>query len=169
MGSIQKEYIRLPGRRYLSLSFTRNSLWLGHDHLLHVTNRGYTEEYKRFDYRDIQAIFIRDTSTGGVIQAIFGSITILNLVSLSLGRFVWSWDAVALIPLAVSSAFWGLCFLANLAAGPTCACHLRTAVQFESLPSLFRTRKARKAITLLRARIEAAQGTAASHSTSSQE
>jgi hypothetical protein len=65
---------------------------------------------------------------------------------------------VALIPLAVSSAFWVLCFLLELAAGPTCACYLRTAVQFESLPSLFRMRKAQKAIELLRRRIENVQG-----------
>ena len=155
---MEREYVRLPGRRYSSLSFTRTSLWLGRDHLLHVINRGYTEEYKRFDYRDIQALIVRATHAGTIISIILGVIAGINIFALALGRFVWSWDQVALIPLAISSAFWVLCFVLELAAGPTCACHLRTAVQFEHLPSLFRLRKAHKAIDLLRGRIENVQG-----------
>jgi hypothetical protein len=155
---MEQEYLRLPGRRYSSLSFTRHSLWLGKDHLLHVINRGYSEEYKRFDYRDIQALIIRDTRTGTVLGIVLGAFAGINLFLLALGRFVWSWDRVALIPLAISSAFWVLCFLLELVAGPTCSCHLRTAVQFEPLPSLFRLRRAHRAIDLLRNRIENVQG-----------
>jgi hypothetical protein len=167
MARIAKEYIRLPGRRYISLSFTRNSLWLGKDHLLHVINRGYTEDYRRFYYRDIQAILIRKTVSGTILKIIFGAIAGINLLLLALGRFVWSWERVALVPLAISSCFWGLLFLADLAAGPTCICHLRTAVQFEPLPSLFRLRKARRAIALLSSRVENAQGSLASEVPSS--
>jgi len=158
MARIGTEYVRLPGRRYISMSFTRNSLWLGKDHLLHVINRGYTEDYRRFYYRDIQAILLRETPTSTVIRMILGLIAGLNLSLLSMGRFVWIWDRVALVPLAISSGFWVLCFLAELAAGQTCVCHLRTAVQFEPLPSLFRLRKARRAIALLQNRVESAQG-----------
>jgi hypothetical protein len=155
---MDEQYVRLPGRRYTSLSFTRCSLWLGKDHLLHVINRGYTEEYKRFNYRDIQALLLRATSTGTVLSIIFGIIAGINIALLALGRFLWSWDRIALVPLAISSVFWVLCFLLELAAGPTCTCHLRTAVQFEPLPSLFRIRKAQRAIDLLRSRIENVQG-----------
>ena len=155
---MEQQYVRLPGRRYSSMRFSRSSLWLGTDHLLHVINRGYTEEYKRFDYRDIQALMIRATSTGTILSIILGVIAGINIFILALGRFVWSWSQVALIPLAISSGFWALCFLLELAAGPTCSCYLRTAVQFEQLPSLFRVRKAHKAIDLLRARIENVQG-----------
>jgi len=158
MARIEEEYVRLPGRRYTSLSFTRNSLWLGKDHLLHVINRGYTEEYKRFDYRDIQAVLLRATPAGTIISVVLGVIAGINVALLALGRFVWSWDRIALIPLAISSAFWVFCFLIELAAGSTCSCHLRTAVQYEPLPSLFRIRKAHRAIDLLRARIENVQG-----------
>ena len=158
MARIDKEFVRLPGRRYISLNFSRNSLWLGKDYLLHVINRGYTEDYRRFYYRDVQAILIRQTRVGFVLKIVLGFFAALNLSLLALGRFVWNWDPVALIPLAVSAAFWVLCFFIEAAAGPTCICHLRTAVQFEKLPSLFRVRKARKAIAILRSRIENAQG-----------
>jgi len=155
---MDKEFVRLPGRRYISLNFTRNSLWMGKDYLLHVINRGYTEDYRRFYYRDVQAILMRETKVGLVLKIVLGFFAILNLFFLALGRFVWRWDPVAMIPLAISAGFWALCFLIELAAGPTCVCHLRTAVQFEKLPSLFRVRKARKAISILRSRIENTQG-----------
>jgi hypothetical protein len=131
---------------------------MGKDYLLHVVNRGYTEDYRRFYYRDIQAILMRQTRVGFILKIVLGLFAGTNLLFLALGRFVWSWDAVALLPLAISAGFWSLCFLAEVAAGPTCVCHLRTAVQFEKLPSLFRVRKAKKAIAIMRNRIENAQG-----------
>jgi hypothetical protein len=52
-----------------------------------------------------------------------------------------------------------LAFLvANLLLGPTCVCHLKTAVQTEELPSLRRLRRARKVLARLRPLIVAAQG-----------
>jgi hypothetical protein len=158
----EKEYIRLPGRRRLTLGFSRTSLWLGKDHVLHVINRGYTEEYRRFFYRDIQAILMRQTSSGTVLNIILGIITGVSLFFLALGYFLWEWETFALIPLAIATFLWLLIFLFCLSAGPTCVCHLRTAVQFETLPSLFRVRTARKAIGLLRQQAEAAQGSLAS-------
>ena len=153
-----REYIRLPGRRRVTLGFTRNSLWLGKDHLLHVINRGYTEDYRRFYYRDIQAILVRRTQTSRIVNTILGFIVGFNVLLLIAGRFVWAWESYVLIPLAVATLFWIAIFGFQLAAGPTCVCHLRTAVQFEQLPSLFRVRTAKKAIALLRHRIETVQG-----------
>ena len=59
----EKEYIRLArGRRSNIAGFSTSggyaSLWQGKDHLLSIDSSGYTEEYKRFYYRDIQAIII---------------------------------------------------------------------------------------------------------------
>ena len=158
----EKEYIRLPGGRRLTLGFSRSSLWLGKDHVLHVMNRGYTEDYRRFYYKDIQAILVRQTVTGKVINIILGIITGLSLMVLGLGWFRWHWESFALIPVALAAALWMLIFVLHVTAGPTCVCHLRTAVQFEPLPSLFRIRTARKAIALLRNRIESIQGALAS-------
>ena len=56
----EKEYQRLTRARSRSafgvVSMSRSSLWLGKDHLLCVDSSGYTETYKRFYFRDIQAV-----------------------------------------------------------------------------------------------------------------
>ncbi|MCI0606203.1 hypothetical protein L0156_24720 [bacterium] len=153
-----KEFIKLPGKRIFSMGFARNSLWLGKDHLLHVINRGYSEEYRRFYYRDIQAILVRETSLGKTFSIILGIIAGVSLLFLALGWFVWRWETFALIPMGIAAFLWLVLFVVQIASGPTCICHLRTAVQFEQLPSLRRVRSARKAIAMLRQRVEAAQG-----------
>ena len=60
------EYLRLPGRgrpRGLRALLTGPStLWMGGDHLLAVDSNGWRETYRRFDYRDIQAILITPRS-----------------------------------------------------------------------------------------------------------
>ena len=129
-----------------------STLWLGEDHLLGVVSHGFSEEYKRFYFRDIQAIIIRKTDGGRI-----GNIILLALA------------VPALIAALVSSAgfniFWFivtgiflLFVLLNTLGGPTCVCHLRTAVQTDSLPSLGRIRRARKVLARLRPLIAEAQG-----------
>ena len=154
----EREYIRLPGKRRVTVGFTRNTLWLGKDHVLHVINRGYTEDYRRFYYRDIQAILVRQTLKGKIISIVFGIFAGTNLFFLALGYLVWGWEPFALIPLAIATFLWFALFLFYATAGPTCVCHLRTAVQFEVLPSLYRVKTARKAIAMLRDRVEGYQG-----------
>jgi len=167
--SLKKEYQRLPGRRYLSFGVSRSSLWLGKDHLLQVINRGYTEEYRRYQYTDIQAIIFRETPTWQRLNAILGGISFVCLLILALGFTVWRWDEFGLIPMATATFFWLLLFVIHLAAGRTCVCHLRTAVRFEPLPSLFRMRNAFKAIALMQRRIESVQGTLAPPETTIEE
>ena len=154
----KKEYVLLPGRRRVSLSFSRNSLWLGKDHVLHVINRGYTEDYRRFFFSDIQAIFVRETSAGKVMSILFGVIAGISLLFLLIGYFRWEWEVYATIPWGISTFLWLSIFVHQVLSGPTCVCHVRTAVQFEALPSLRRVRTARKAIAVMRHRIEAVQG-----------
>jgi hypothetical protein len=59
-------------------------------------------------------------------------------------------------------AFLGFVFavplLINNLLGPSCVCHLRTAVQTEELSSLNRLRRARKLLNRIRPLIAAAQG-----------
>ena len=56
----RKEYKRIGGRGSRRRQFfTRNTLWLGADHLLQGEHTGYTEEYKRFYFRDIQGITVK--------------------------------------------------------------------------------------------------------------
>ena len=57
------KYRRLPGRGrrkqgLVFLAAAHSSLWLGPDHLLSVDRIWMNEEYKRFYFRDVQAITV---------------------------------------------------------------------------------------------------------------
>jgi hypothetical protein len=152
------EYKRLPGRRVAWTSLGRRSLWLGPDHLLSITNRGYSEEYKRFYYRDIQAFVLTQTSAWMIGNFVFGGISAFFLLLTSAGRFLWRWPNWATIPLAVFGGFWLLVFLIHLLRGETCMTVIRTAVQAERLPSLNRFATAKRAIQRIQVMVEQAQG-----------
>lgn len=137
---------------------TRSSLWMAKDHLLYIAAHGYSEDYKRFYYRDIQAIITRETGVREVWTSVFvvlAACTALIFAPLALksrdGQALWIVGGILCGILMLLSSI-------NLLLGPTCATHLRTAVQVEQLGSLNRLRKARKAIGMLKPLIEQAQG-----------
>jgi hypothetical protein len=63
-----------------------------------------------------------------------------------------------MVSLLIIAGLFGLIFLLNLLPGPTCTCHLQTAVHREELPSLRRLRRAQKVIARLQPLIARAQG-----------
>jgi len=151
MARAEKIHRRLPGRAASLASYHR--LWLGPDHLLSVRTTGYSEEYKRFYYRDLQAIVFRKTDSWrfwnlflGIVSALVVFVALMS----SSGDALGGWIGLA--------ACLFVLFLINLLRGPTCACHVRTAVQAERLPTLKRLRIARKVVAQLKPLIEAAQG-----------
>jgi hypothetical protein len=154
----QKEYRKLPGsgRRggFLTVAFiqARSTLWLGKDHLLAVDRHGQQEHYKRYYYRDIQAVITRRTRSASAQNAALFIVLVL-FVSLI---FVTGPNGRILMSVLAGSTlgFLGINFLR----GPTCVCHLITAVHTEELPSLGRLKQARKVIDRLRQPVEAAQG-----------
>jgi hypothetical protein len=155
----EKEYQRLPpllSRRrkqgLISVTTTRSRLWLGSDHLLCVDSIWYSEDYKRFYFRDIQAIVIRRTDKGRIVNAVFGVLAVPPLIAAltTSGGWLVFWFIVA--------AFFLLLLLLNTLYGPTCVTHLRTAVQTEELASLGRLPRARKVLARLRPLIAQAQG-----------
>ena len=148
----EKEYVRLPGSAFSAR--TRASLYLGGDHLLSVHNSGYTESYKRFYFRDIQAIVTQKTGDG-TLWSIFFSI------------FTAAWILIALIiddPVLSIVFGWmpaGLflfSFIVNLFRGPTCKSYIYTAVTKEKLHSLGRLRNTQRVMNQVRPFIETAQG-----------
>ena len=151
MARAAKMYRRLPGRAASLASYHR--LWLGPDHLLSVRATGYSEEYKRFYFRDIQAILIGKKDSWKTWNLIWGSasglVVFIGLMSTS-GGALFFWLGLG--------GFLFLLLLVNLLSGPTCVCHIRTAVQTEPLPTLKRLRTARQVIMRLKPRIEEAQG-----------
>ena len=63
----KRPYQRLPG----SLLFCWSSLYLGSDHVLQITSIGFSESYRRYFFRDIQAITLHHTVTGKVWNGIW--------------------------------------------------------------------------------------------------
>ena len=140
-----------------AVTIPRVSLWLGSDHLLYVEQLGFEEKYKRFYFRDIQAITIVPSSRRTIWNAIFivplaivlaGLVICLTQPDILPGVIVFSiFAAVFLIPTVINNVL-----------GPACVCQLRTAVQTEWMASLSRVKRTRKVLDRIRPLIAAAQG-----------
>lgn len=175
MESSAPKYIQLKGSGrkssgMVSLVGTTYSLLLGDDHLLQVeSERGFIEQYKRFYFRDIQAIILRKNSRFLVGNLIFT--TLFFLVLAVAAAFLpnsftnASWDRLlnepaeflGVILLGVFGALIIILWVVHIVGGNTCICHIQTAVQMEELPSLFRIARARRVLGRLRPLILQAQ------------
>jgi hypothetical protein len=145
---------RARARSAFAVAFmSRTSLWLGPDHLLVVDSGGFTETYKRFYFRDIQAIVVQKTTNATIVNIV---LTILLVPTLTLG--IASQTTGLKIFFLMWSGFFFFILLVNLLRGQSCRCFLRTAVQTEELPPLNRVRRARKVLGEIRPLIAAAQG-----------
>ena len=157
-GRAETRYKRLPGRGprrggFITASFSRCSLYLGDDHILAVDNNGFSEDYKHFYFSDIQAIITRKTGRGAT-----WSIVLALMIACSLtGALFLKVESFRILFWILSGTFLGF-LLVNIFKGPTCVCHVMTAVQEDQLPSLNRLRVARKVIETLRLAIERVQG-----------
>jgi hypothetical protein len=151
-------YKRLPGRGprrrgFIALSFSRCSLYLGDDHILGVDNNGFSEDYKRFYFSDIQAIVTRRTKRGSI-----WNIVLALMIACSFAGALFLETEFVRIPSWILFGTLLAFLLVNIFRGPTCVCHIMTAVQEDELPSLNRLRVARKVIETLRPVIERVQG-----------
>lgn len=128
-------------------------LWQGPDHLLLVESNGFSENYKRFFFAEIQAVTVRQTATGRIWNGVWaGMVMIFALIALQLS------DVEAIVFWVITAIFLGALLL-NFSLGPTCACHIRTAVQTERLTAINRLRVAERFLARIRPLIAAAQGT----------
>jgi hypothetical protein len=157
-GKARTPYKRLPGRGprkrgFFAFPFSRCSLYLGDDHLLAVDNHTFSEDYRRFYFSDIETIITRKTRRGEV-----WSIVLTSLVICSLAGALFAQNEPFRIFFWFLSGTLTAFLLINVLRGPTCICHIRTAVQEDQLPSLNRLRVARRVIGTLRLAIEKAQG-----------
>lgn len=132
-------------------------MYLGDDHLLTVDWDGAKEYYKRFRYEDIQALTIRRTHEARLLNAVLGCLAglLFVLALVAAGERGLMWFLIVLGSVAV------LGLTINLILGPSCQCHLQTAVQNEELVSLGRLKRAQQALGRLQERISAVQGTLA--------
>ncbi len=160
----EPEYRRLTKTRVrrkgaFAITATRTSLWLGNDHLLSIDSTGYTEEYKRFYFRDIQAITICGNQRRVVWNWILMVLLIPCLTWIATMLFsAGAADVGLLITSGVVTSLFAIPLIVNNLFGATCNCYLRTAVQVVELASLSRIRRAQKALARLRPLIAGAQG-----------
>ena len=151
MPNASKEYTRLPGKKknFLIGFYT---LWLGTDHLLYIFSRFGIEDYKRFYFKDIQAVITRRTATGKIQNLVLFIICILFSLTALYWKGGWSvfnWSMAGLMAIFL---------VINWLRGPTCVSHLQTAVQAEKLHSLYRLKTAKKVMNRLRLLVEHVQG-----------
>ncbi len=154
--AIKEEYRRLPGkgrRRKAIWGFTR--LYLGKDHILGVYNAAYTEDYRRFYFKDIRAIVIAATPRRERLAAIYGGGALLLLLIAFMKGGNWGIFFMILAVLFLFSV------ALNWHRGPTCSCRLYTAASREDLPSLGRLRNAQQVVRILKPLIEESQGSLA--------
>jgi hypothetical protein len=146
-----ERYRKLPGRR--RGLFKGASLWMGSDHLLSVKALRIREEYKRFHFRDVQAIVVAraprfHVSTPDLLIAVLWLAAYLFTVNLRphMTWILWSLAAALVLAWVLISARW------------SCRCRIYTAVSREELPSIDRIWTARKFLDRITPRIAEVQG-----------
>ena len=141
-----------PRRKSLftALRSPRQSLWLAEDHLLSIDSASYSEEYKRFYFRDIQAFFVCPTTRRAIWNGIFGSLLIMHLL-------VFGWIGASVTILTIIAVILAIPLIINNLLGPACRVYLRTAVQVEELPSLGRIGRAHRVFDRIRPLIASVQ------------
>ncbi len=143
-------YTKSPGRGW---SWTGPSrVWLGDDHVLLVRSRIFFENYRRFFFNDIQGVIVRRTDIGKIWNGIWALfVLIFTLFSLA-------FESVGMIVMLSIAAPFVIALIVNIALGPTCTFHIRTAVQTERIPAVSRISAANKFIARIEPFIAATQG-----------
>ena len=155
------EYTRLTfGRRsrkngFFAMPGMRSSLWLGTDHILLVRTSPGSEEYRRFYFKDIQAIIMRGTRRQTYLNITLIALLVILMTIIAL---TWSGSVFSTVVLGISFLLFSIPILVNTLLGPCCDVQIRTAVQIEDLPSLSRISRTARVLGRIRPRIQAAQG-----------
>jgi len=152
----KNRYAKLPGRGRrrrtgvtASPAFTKG--YLGEDHLLVVESDGFLEKYKRFYFKDIQAIVVQKIPywRPTIYVTHIGLVLLLILAALT--------DSAIQIVMVVLSIVVGLMVSIDALRGKLCFTEIRTSVQKDQLAFMGRWRVALKCLQILKPLIEAAQ------------
>lgn len=135
-------------------ALARHRLWEGPDHLLMVTSWPTGEGYKRFFFRDIQAIIIRKTMRRMIVNIV---LFLLALITAGPMLAFGDGDSGVMVGGGVVAGFWLIFILVNSLLGPTCETRIQTAIQTESITSLVRLRTALKVLGRVQPHIVQAQ------------
>jgi hypothetical protein len=117
--------------------FRRQKIWKGSDHLLAVTETGYTEEFKRYYFSDIQSFTIL-WSKSYVGWAILWSMISLTAFAIT----VSSSDGVS--ETIVFTGVFVTLLIIHLLRGPMCKCWIDTGINHDYLFAMRRVSQARR-------------------------
>jgi len=124
----------------------RGSIWRGPDHLLIVEGKGFllplSENYRRIDYQNIQALGTTRTSRFVWLTVILAILTGL----LGMGFYAMMDDRNLSLVAGLPFGLMLILLLLHLGRGPTCRCTLQTEVLSLRLRPLTRLRKAVKVL-----------------------
>jgi hypothetical protein len=163
MAAVTRQYEKLPGRTSYFAGVAK--LWAHQDYLLAVTTYFGVENYRRYFYRDIQALMIRRTRARFWWNLGFGVCAVLlgcgalgfwlasrrpeaNLANFSIG---------SAIALSVLAGLFVFALIWNSVRGATCVLVAQMATGPQSLPGVTRVRPARKILAQVAPRIVEAQ------------
>jgi hypothetical protein len=131
--------------------FRRRSLWAASDHVLAAEASPFAESYRRYFYTDIQALVLTEINTP-LRRSYYAFAALPMLAAAIVWRFTGNW-AGSLFLIACS-----VVLPAILALRQECSCTIQTRLGAERLPSLRRLHSARKAVAIMQASIDRAQG-----------
>jgi hypothetical protein len=151
MAVAPKLYTRLS-RAPLGLG-SYKSLWLAADHFMQVDSNGYTENYQRFQFSDIQGFFITNSSRRLYWNIVWASVAVVAALPFTYALLNGEMPEVSTVFLVISAIF----LVWNNLLGPSCRVYLVTRVQTLHLGALARRRKADKVLGRLQPLIESAQ------------
>jgi hypothetical protein len=159
-------YRKLPGTRRGFIQ--KSSVWAGPDHLLLVRGSRFRDEYKRFYYRDVQAIAVaraprfhistRSAAIAVACWVAFAGVQILP-------RLSSGFETIGLVAMALAAetglTLFGIVLIlvwAYVSGKQSCRCRIYTAVSADELPSVYRRWTARKFLAELEPLIAQTQG-----------
>ncbi len=154
--------------RGLGGAFSPARAYLADDHLLLVHESIAAQEYRRFYFRDIQAIIVRTRPARRVLNVLLCVAFVVVLVAM-LAVDVVPEHKVGLhgerivvpapvLPALIAPAAILAVLIVNILRGPTVDCHIQTAAHVQRMPMIKRLRQARRFIQQLRGPIEQVQG-----------
>ncbi len=148
------DYKKFSGKKRNFIGIDR--IWIGPDHLLIVESTGISERYKRFFFKDIQAIRLLKTKTT-IAKIIY--IATLFLVVGFLGAWAWNSSAQEVAVFPIIACLVLLYYLIRLfIQGPSCECWIYSSVQKEKIKPVTKVKTGKKLLGLLVPKIEALQG-----------
>lgn len=146
----KKDYKKFGGRIG---NLTSNSfIWLAGDHMLVCEDSQFIEKYKRFYFKDIQALIVKRTINSLITSIVLFILTAGSLWFLAHARKGWNifWEILAGIEFFI--------LMVNIVKGQSCLTYIQTAVQKERLKGIKRVKRVEKLLKSIGPLIRSFQG-----------